>query len=700
MASISVPLPRRLGSAWFLAAVVAAPLLLAFSRLLPAEGAGLAVRLAAAAACVLVLPGALVLRAVGWPSSPGVAAGASVGLSLTVVFVALALTFAARASLAFTIAVLAAVAVAALVPALRGRSVELDRSDWIAAAGVVGASVLFAGAVWWAAEPVHGDGFFHLARARKLAELDSLSVLAVNEFADGGLHPGYGFPLWHGVVALVARLGGVDPAAVLVHLASVLVPLAFLVTYGAGAALFRSWVGGVAALAGQVAQLGFPRGGTGVFDFLASPPAAGRLLLVPAVLALAFTFMSGGGTAVLVALAAAAFALAVVHPTHAIFVAIPLAGFLAARVVLATRDWGGAARIGASLAAVLVPSGLFFVWLLPAVTSTASHTPGAGEEARGIEHYAGQVDVVGDAFRLAPEATTRGGPGLVAGLVAIPLAVFAVRRAWAAFVLGGSLLVLAVLLVPTLFSAFSDLVSLSQSRRLGGFLPIPFALAGAAVVVGRLKLAGVAAGLGAGLAAQIAYPGEFTYRLQEGGPTWPVWFATVGGAVALVAGALLARKGRRLDVHPTAWGAAVAIAFVVPLAVAGVPKLESEERTDPYALTPGLVAELRKLEPRDVVFSDVATSYRVAAYAPVYIAAAPPGHVANTERDRPYERRRDVNRFLFGRVGDAERRRILSEYGADWLLVDKTHGYPKRFTSSLTPAYEDERFALFRVERR
>ena len=29
----------------------------------------------------------------------------------------------------------------------------------------------------------------------------------VNEFADGGLHPGYAFPLWHGFLALVAQVG-------------------------------------------------------------------------------------------------------------------------------------------------------------------------------------------------------------------------------------------------------------------------------------------------------------------------------------------------------------------------------------------------------------------------------------------------------------------------------------------------------------
>ena len=36
---------------------------------------------------------------------------------------------------------------------------------------------------------------------------------AADEFADGGLHPGYAFPLWHAFLALVGKLAGEDLAA-------------------------------------------------------------------------------------------------------------------------------------------------------------------------------------------------------------------------------------------------------------------------------------------------------------------------------------------------------------------------------------------------------------------------------------------------------------------------------------------------------
>ena len=76
--------------------------------------------------------------------------------------------------------------------------------------------------LWVAAPSVQGDGLFHLARARKLLALDHLSLERVSEFADGSLHPGYAFPLWHGFIALIAKVAGEDPERVVTHLPSLL----------------------------------------------------------------------------------------------------------------------------------------------------------------------------------------------------------------------------------------------------------------------------------------------------------------------------------------------------------------------------------------------------------------------------------------------------------------------------------------------
>jgi hypothetical protein len=91
----------------------------------------------------------------------------------------------------------------------------------------------------------------------------------------------------------------------------------------------------------------------------------------------------------------------------------------------------------------------------------------------------------------------------------------------------------------------------------------------------------------------------------------------------------------------------------------------------------------------DTVYADLETSYRIAAFAPVYICNAPPGHVANTKLDRPYERRRELRRFL--RTGDLA---IPRSCGARWLVVDRSR-FPRRFR--LPVGYRDGRFVLYRL---
>jgi len=677
----------RIGSSvLFLAILAAAPAALGLARLLPPDAAGLALRLSAASCCVLLVPGAIVVRAFGRPAALGVAVAASLAWSLALLAGALALTFAFNGSIETTLWLVAAAAVAALVPALARAPVASERSERLALLGVLAAGVAFAGAVWWAADTIQGDGLFHLGRVRKLETLHLSSVNVVDEFRDGGLHPGYAFPLWHAALALVARLAGVDPAVAVQHAPAVLTPLALVLAYAAGAAVFRSYGGGIAVAGAQAGLLGFSRAGTGSFDFLALPPAVARALLAPALLALVFSLAAGGHRRHLLSIAAASLGLAIVHPTYAFFVALPLAGFLLARLALAPHRWREALRIAATLPAVLLPAGLYALWLRPIVDKTVSHDPNAAERARGVIHYAGQIDVVGGSFRLSPDLISRGGAVTVAGLLAIPLAGLAGGRRWAAYVLGASLAILPVVLLPFAFTELSDAVSLSQSRRLIAFLPIPFAVAGVASLLGRLRLAGCLAAFAAGGALQLLYPGEFTYRLILGGPAWTVWVAIAGAAAALVASAVV----RKTLVHSgPAWTAAVALAFVVPIAGAGFINLRRDEPA-PIQLTPGLVHALRTdVGKRDVVFSDLATSYRIAAYAPVYVAAAPPAHVADTEDNRPYERRMDVIEFF--RTGDLA---IPRRYRAGWIVVAR-----RRFKLELPmrPVYEDERFALFRL---
>jgi hypothetical protein len=89
------------------------------------------------------------------------------------------------------------------------------------------------------------------------------------------------------------------------------------------------------------------------------------------------------------------------------------------------------------------------------------------------------------------------------------------------------------------------------------------------------------------------------------------------------------------------------------------------------------------------VYSDQETSYRLAAYAPVYVAVAPPGNVADTEANTPYERAEDARTFM--RTGDLT---IPARYGADYLVLNMAR---RRQPFDLPELYRDDRFVLYRL---
>jgi len=646
--------------------------LLGFARLLPADGLGLWLRLLAAT-LVLLLPGSLVARALRLR-----------GASVTVVFglgalgPALLLVFLVHSSIWLALVVLAVIGVVALPFALR---VVSGPPAWdtlaVALAGLVLGALL-----WHVAGPVMGDALFHLGRVRKLVDFGDLHVRSVDEFRDGGLHPGYAFPLWHAFLALVSKLAGVDPTQVMRHEPSALAPIAFAVVYESGVALFRSVWLGVGVLAATVAAAVFAAGHGGSYTLLAQPGTVDRYVLVPAALTLFFLFLRHPGWALALGLAAAGVEVFLVHASTAVFLGILLVGFAVVRVALVRRDLRS---VAAALASLFVPVGAALVWLLPIIRETASHSPSAGELERSLTKYAAELHVDSlHRYALRPEVVSRGGAVAVAALVVVPLAAFAARQRWAAFVLGGTLAILTIELLVWVFPHFADAVSLSQARRAAGFVPFAFALTGAAAVLTRLIGSLVLpVALGAGIALQLAFPGDFGPGLEHGGPAAPTWIAAIGGLAALAVGFLL---GRRLDA-PSAVAAAAVVLFCLPVAVHGF-RHWSPGGGDPHALSPGLLAALRdKVPKRAIVFSDLETSYRISAFAPVYVAAAPPAHVADTLANRPYARRLSVNRFFA-----SGNRAILDRYDADWLVVDRNRFDVK---SPWPLVYEDPRFALY-----
>ncbi len=645
----------------------------AIARTFPDTGLGLYLKLAATTLLVLA-PGALVARALGRPS-----VSATLAWSLAGVFGAGAIVFAVHGSVDLAIGLYAILGAVALV-------VVLGRRTWVPRrrpAGVILLGVILGALLWHVAGTLDGDALFHLARVRKLLAFSDLHLRTVDEFKDGGLHPGYAFPLWHMLLAFVARLGGADPGRVVLHEASLLTPIAFAAVYESGKAVFRSRSAAFATLLATVAVFAFAGGHGGSYIHLALPATAARQLLVPMVIALFFWFVrtptrSRGAT-----LAAGGLGLALVHPTYALYVLIPLTAYVAARALLVRGELG---RGSAGLVALLVPAVAVSLWLLPIVRETKSHSPSDAELARSLAQYRREIVVYSlHSYRLGAQLFARTGAVAVAALVCVPLAATARRRRWAALVLGGTLVVSALMLVPPFFSTFADIVSLSQARRAAGFVPVAFAFAGGAAVLShRLRGGVLPVALGAGIALDLVWPGDFGNSPGDGGPSFVAWFAAVGAAAGLVV-ALGAR--RSLD-RPGRLTGLAATLFVLPVVISGL----SHWSPKPAApgLTPGLVRALHRYVPKgSVVFSDDSTAYRIAAAAPVYVNAAPPGHVADTKPNRRFERRADADRFLA--TGDVS---ILRRYHADFVVLD-LHRHVPRLT--LPRLYRDSRYVLYRL---
>jgi hypothetical protein len=680
------------GAVWRLVTPAAAAALLGISRFAPETGFGLWLRLAAATLLVL-LPGVFVARCLGQRS-----ASAAFAASVAIVGFGLALTFALGASLdvllAFDLAV-GAIAFVYLVTLSHLQGQALPGAARFTRGVLAVAGLGLGVGLWFAQGAFTGDAFFHLGRVRKLDTLSSLSLHNVGEFAHGGLHPGYAFPLWHAWLALVARLAGVDPASVAAHEASLLVPLALILAFEMGWAIFRSVGLGVAVVLAQVAIKCFAPGHAGVYPFLWEPSTVATQLLLPAAVALFFVFVRRPAWPVAVMLAAASAAIALVHPTYALFLAIPLGAYVIARALL-TR--GTDFRNGVLAFAVFgVPMALAFLWLEPVIRQTIPVSPGPIQLKHNLHHY--RADLVVHSltrYSLAPSRIDRNGAVAVAALALAPLALLARRQRWSALVLGGTLAVLGLELWPLVFPHFSDAVSLSQSRRASAFIPFAVGLAGGAAVVARFSRAlALLGGLAAGIWLQVAYAGDFGLKAPRTEPAIVVWIALWGCLAALVVGAVLAwlRRDRpSVDVRQRGTTAALAVAlFVLPVAVHGFLRWSPGNPHDRNALTPGLIRFLQRDVPaRSVVLGDLGTSYRITAFAPVYVVAVPPTHAANTWPNELHKRRLAVLRFLVHPTLATP-----ATWRAGWVVLTRAEPVRAFERQGLRPVYQDRQFVVF-----
>lgn len=610
------------------------------------------------ATIVVLLPGRFIARAFGQRML-----SATLAWTLAALFVAWSAVFLFHRSIHLALAILALITVAAIAIRYRVRTRDVRGPSRVTHGFVTLGGVVLGALLWHVEGAVTGDGLFHEARVRKLVDLTSLHLRTVDEFKDGGLHPGYAFPLWHGFLAIVSWLSGLDPGTVVRHEPSLLAPIACVVAWEAGTVLFGSPWMGLSVLVAQLAMFCFGPGHGGSYATIALPGSAARQLISPAAIALFFVFIERPGSMVAAPLAAAFGALTLTHPTYALFLAIPLVAY----AVLRSREWR---RSLAALGACLVPTGLAVLWLRPIADETVSRNPSHTALLTGLKQYGTELVVTNTHhYRLAGSEFDRTGVIAIAALVLLPLTAFAWRRRWAAFALGGALLILVLMEVPWLFVHFSNAVSLSQSRRAAGFAPLPFALAGAAALVAR-RLVVLPVALAAGIVLQRLWPGDFDYGLRHGGPPAAAWLALVGGAAAL-AFVLITRPREPRERHVL--GLLAVALLALPVVIHGFWHWSPRTPTDPNALSPRLIHNLRTKVPKgSVVIAPLQVSYEVVADAPLYVVGLPVSHVANTRANDPYGRRKAV--LHWNATNDPA---VAGRYGATW-AIRRGHLYPLR----------------------
>jgi len=391
----------------------------------------------------------------------------------------------------------------------------------------------------------------------------------------------------------------------------------------------------------------------------------------------------------LASVAAAALAVALVHPTYALFLLLPVGGWAIARLALERRDW---ARLALVVAALAVPSAAVLGALYPVAQESASlKAENQCGAAHGVLRYRDQLDVRScSSYSVKPEVVGRGGAIAVVALLVVPLAALARRRLWSAFVLGGSLVVLALVLLPFLFPRFAEAVSLSQARRAAGFVPFALALTGGLAVAARLlRIAVLPAALAGGIAAQLLWPGDFGYRVEHGGPAAAAWVALIGGTLALAVAAFVRRGGLEDENGPVL--ALAAALFVLPVTVHGFAHWTQPAPPSGQVLSPrarprpaggGSAREtLSSLIPRRATAS--------LPKPPSTSSRRHPRTCADTRQNRPRARAREVALYLHGR--DAT---VPARHGARWVVIDARRS---TFKPGGRRVYQDARYSLYRL---
>ncbi|MDX6553452.1 MAG: hypothetical protein QOH74_1940, partial [Gaiellales bacterium] len=525
-----------------------------------------------------------------------------------------------------------------------------------AAAGLACAVV----SVQWQ-QSLTGDLIFHLARVRKLLAVPDLSLSAMSEMGGGHAHAGYAFPLLHGAEAGALWLAGLDPTRY-TDLVPAMAVLMGVTSFAAGRALGGTAVGAAVAALSRWAAM------TGIRTTLGELPWPGRfvfLILFPAaLLAIIELIRTPADRRLQGVVTGGALVVAIVHISYA----VPLLALMTGAVVISRRGWSALLGMLAATGAVAA-----FVWWV------ALHGYPKPVIAEGRWRDATQdafVFVAGHPVSLNAQTITEHRVGTLITVAAIiPLLVW--RAPKLAFPAALAAAVLCLVAIPGFAPLLNATVGVGQTHRFGDAIPWPFVVAFVAALAvkeaTRRWILPVALLLG--LMAVIGPDRVKSFwDIAPSVPTTPVAVAAVLAAVWY-----LVRGVRALP--PSPLHVAIIPTVLVALALVAAPDPSSVRAvsTDllhgrPVEPTIGIPAVLLDWIDQHggtmpTVLTDELRSYRLGAYADVYVVAVPEVRTRAGPSSNPEQRRRDVRRFLSAGTAEADRRVILGKYDVDIVIA-------------------------------
>ena len=167
-------------------------------------------------------------------------------------------------------------------------------------------------------------------------------------------------------------------------------------------------------------------------------------------------------------------------------------------------------------------------------------------------------------------------------------------------------------------------------------MPFAFALAGGAAVLTGLLASSCCRSRSPPGSSSTPSIRATSLRLAGEAGRRRTWIAALGAAAAIALAVILRPRSSERG----AVAGIRRVLFVLPIAVGAARDWTPSENRRAGPLTPAWCRRSATRVPDGgIVFSDLETSYRIAAAAPVYVASAPPAHVADTKDNRPHERR-------------------------------------------------------------